>query len=71
MVKAVCSPSGDGQEFVFRTWTTTPSGKVIYAKNYGLKAFRIPVGDSEGRRRNSQLPGKGERGSAGEGPEKA
>jgi hypothetical protein len=29
--------------FVFRPWITTRDGKVIYAKDYGLKAFKIRV----------------------------
>jgi hypothetical protein len=32
-------PSG----FIFRPYITLPNGRVIYAKNYGLKAFKIAV----------------------------
>ena len=31
------------QMYIFRTWTTTKDGEKIYAKDYGKKAFRIPV----------------------------
>ncbi len=33
----------DGQEFIFRASITLPDGTTIYAKNYGLRAFKIPV----------------------------
>ena len=29
--------------WIFRTWITTKSGERIYAKDYGLRAFRIWV----------------------------
>ena len=29
--------------YIFRAWVTTRSGKRIYAKDYGKKAFRIEV----------------------------
>ena len=32
----------DEQEYIFRPWITK-NGKRIYAKTYGLKAFKIPV----------------------------
>ena len=35
--------SGDNVKYIYRTSITLPSGKVIYAKNYGIRAFRIPV----------------------------
>lgn len=27
--------------YIFRTWITTKDGKRIYARDYGLRAFRI------------------------------
>jgi len=30
-------------EFIFRPWITTKNGKRIYAKEYGLKAFKIYI----------------------------
>jgi hypothetical protein len=33
----------DGHEVIFRPWTTTRGGKVIWARDYGLKAFAIRV----------------------------
>ncbi len=33
--------------YIFRTWITTKSGEKIYAKDYGLKAFRIWVEDKK------------------------
>jgi|GEM_PF-6685087 len=32
-----------GKDFIFRTSITLPNGKVIYAKQYGIRAFPIPV----------------------------
>lgn len=29
--------------YIFRSWITTRDGEKIYAKDYGKKAFRIPV----------------------------
>lgn len=29
------------QEFIYRTWITTRDGRRIYAKDVGLKAFKI------------------------------
>ncbi len=29
--------------YIFRPWITLRSGEVIYAKDYGLKAFRISL----------------------------
>lgn len=29
--------------WIFRTWITTRDGERIYAKDYGLRAFRIYV----------------------------
>ena len=31
------------QRYVYRAWITTRDGIRIYAKQYGLRAFRIPV----------------------------
>jgi hypothetical protein len=34
-----------GQGFIFRTWRKDPrTGQILYAKDYGLKAWRIPIG---------------------------
>lgn len=30
--------------YIFRAWITTKNGVRIYAKDYGLRAFRIWVG---------------------------
>lgn len=29
--------------YIFRPWITTKDGEKIYAKDYGKRAFRIPV----------------------------
>lgn len=29
-------------DFIFRPWITTRDGRRIYAKDFGLKAFKIP-----------------------------
>lgn len=31
------------KKYIFRAWITTRDGRRIYAKDYGLKAFRIEV----------------------------
>lgn len=31
------------QRYIFRAYITLKNGRRIYAKQYGLKAFRIPV----------------------------
>ncbi len=33
--------------YIFTAYITLPDGHRIYAKQYGLKAFRIPVTDKE------------------------
>lgn len=33
----------DEGEYIFRASTTLPDGTVIYARDYCLKAFKIPV----------------------------
>lgn len=37
-------PPDEGQQFIFRPYITLPDGTVIWARKYGKKAFRIPVG---------------------------
>lgn len=32
-------------DVVYRPWITLPNGKRIFARNYGLRAFPIPVKD--------------------------
>ena len=36
-------PHNDAVEYIYRTFITLKNGKRIYAKQRGLKAFRIPV----------------------------
>lgn len=31
------------KKYIFVAWTTTKDGRRIYAKDYGLRAFRIEV----------------------------
>lgn len=31
--------------FIFRPWIRLKDGTIVYAKSYGKKAFKIPVGD--------------------------
>lgn len=33
----------ENKEYIFRPWITTKNGKKIYAKSYGLKAFKINI----------------------------
>jgi len=35
--------SKDNTGYIFRPWIKTKNGCIIHAKNYGLKAFKIPV----------------------------
>jgi hypothetical protein len=37
--------------FIFRPRITLPSGRVLYAKDYGLKAFKISLRDRLRRRK--------------------
>ena len=30
-------------EYIYTAYITYPNGRVVYASEYGLKAFRIPV----------------------------
>jgi len=43
MAKTDKLPSSKKKDFIFRTSITLPNGKVIYAKQYGIKAFPIPI----------------------------
>lgn len=36
-------PEPDGYEWIYVASFTTRSGRKIYAKQYGKKAFRIPI----------------------------
>ena len=38
-------PSSDGSKIIYRASITTRDGRVIYASQYGLKAFPIHVTD--------------------------
>jgi len=33
--------------YIFRPWIRTRDGRVIYARNYGKRAFMIPVYDND------------------------
>ncbi|MGH9869801.1 MAG: hypothetical protein ACREAA_16770 [Candidatus Polarisedimenticolia bacterium] len=35
------APAGDAAEFVYSAYITLKSGKRLYARRYGLKAFRF------------------------------
>ena len=37
----------DGPRYIFRSHITKKDGTKVYAKDYGLKAFRIPVYDKK------------------------
>lgn len=41
------APAEKPKGFIFRPYITLPNGTVIWARNYGIRAFRIPVTDSE------------------------
>ena len=36
-------PAGNAG-FIYRPYRTLPNGTVLWAKNYGLKAWKIPIG---------------------------
>lgn len=40
--KAPASPG-----FIYRPYITLPDGRVIWAKNYGKRAFKIPIADND------------------------
>lgn len=33
--------------YIYRPYITRPDGTVIWAKNYGKKAFKIPIADND------------------------
>jgi len=33
-------------KYIFRPWITLPDGRKLYARNYGKKAFKIPVNEN-------------------------
>lgn len=44
--KTMPPPPPEGVRFVFRPWRRCPqTGRKIWAEEYGLKAWRIPVSD--------------------------
>lgn len=43
----IAKPKKDGQGHIWRPWRTLPNGTVIWAKNYGLKAWKIPIAEAE------------------------
>ena len=48
MTAKVTLPAPSGVRFVFRPWRRCPhTGRKLWAKQYGLKAWRIPVEDDK------------------------
>lgn len=46
---------------VFRAWRKDPrTGKILYARNYGLKAWPIPIKDLEGNSETQSRTNKSE-----------
>lgn len=44
MTKNPLPPAPEGYEYIFRPWKTCPhTKKILWAKNYGLKAWPILV----------------------------
>jgi len=44
MAASVLPPPPPGQKYIFRPWRKCPkTGKVLWARNYGLKAWPILV----------------------------
>ena len=38
------------KRYIYRPWITLPNGERLYAKNFGKRAFRIPVdAEKEGK----------------------
>lgn len=47
-------------EYIYRAYTHTRDGKLIFARQYGKKAFRIPVPRNRNRQSDeSTNPGEG------------
>jgi|GEM_PF-643005 len=44
----------DGQKVIFRPWITLRGGKVIWARNYGLKAFPIRLDPKDQEKRQKK-----------------
>lgn len=42
-------PPDEGTRYIYRPFITLPNGTVIWAKSYGKKAFRIPIGPGSDR----------------------
>lgn len=43
--------ANQSQGVIFRPWITTKDGKVIWAREYGLRAFPIPVENDKDRKK--------------------
>ena len=33
------------EQYIYRPWRKTPDGKILFARDYGLRAWKIPVQD--------------------------
>jgi hypothetical protein len=47
MTKRSKPPASGPPAYIFRASITLPSGEVIFARDYGLKAFRIAIRTSK------------------------
>lgn len=45
MAPRTSAPADNPKGYIYRPYITLPNGTVIWAKTYGKRAFRIPVGD--------------------------
>lgn len=41
--KRTSPPDPKARYYIFRPWRRTKDGQVLWAKDYGLKAWRIPI----------------------------
>ncbi|BBF94211.1 hypothetical protein [Blastochloris tepida] len=37
-------PPDDSSGYVFRPWRKLPDGRILWARAYGLRAWKIPIG---------------------------
>jgi len=53
MTKEINSSSGpvpdSSETYIFRPWRRLPDGTILWAKNFGKKAWKIPVSTNENK----------------------
>lgn len=41
------------KDVVFRAWRRLPNGRILWARNYGLRAWAIPVSEDSGNEKTT------------------